>query len=361
MIQKSHIDKALARLDEVERHLSDPSAPSNRKLFKELLQEHSALTVLRGLSTRYLDLEREIREHRELVSGEGGDPELVELAASELGGLESKLVEAEKNLLFALLPPDPDDARNAIMEIRAGTGGDEAALFAGDLYRMYGRYADSRGWSVGLVDASTTDIGGYKEVVFTVEGKDVYGSMRFESGVHRVQRIPVTEASGRIHTSAATVAVFPEAEPDDDINIPPDELRVDIYCASGPGGQGVNTTYSAVRVTHLPTGIVAQSQDERSQHRNRERALAVLRARLLDHRRQEEEARMGNTRRAQIGSGDRSERIRTYNFPQNRVTDHRIGLTLYSLDRVIQGEVDPLVRALSAEHREKLLKQRGLV
>jgi peptide chain release factor 1 len=249
--------------------------------------------------------------------------------------------------MVSLLPPDPNDDRNAIMEVRAGTGGDEAALFAGDLFRMYSRFAEEKGWKLRLIDVSPSEIGGYKEVVFSIEGKGgVYGQLRYESGTHRVQRVPETESQGRIHTSAATVAVFPEAEEQDDIDIAPDEIRVDIFRSSGPGGQSVNTTDSAVRLTHLPTGIVVQCQDEKSQHRNKERAMSVLKARILDQKQREEAERKGDVRRSQIGSGDRSGRIRTYNFPQNRLTDHRINLTLYSLDRVIEGNLGELIAAL---------------
>lgn len=346
MIEREHIDNLTARLPEIERKLSDPATAANQKEFRKLVREHSALKRLREKGDAYFRICDEIRESRELLQSDSADPELRELARSEVEELEQASVEAEKALMVALLPPDSSDERNAIMEVRAGTGGDEAALFAGDLFRMYSRYAEARGWKVGIIDASTSDIGGYKEIVFSVEGKSVYRDLRYEMGVHRVQRVPVTESSGRLHTSAATVAVFPEAEAEDNITIDPDELRVDIFCSSGPGGQSVNTTYSAVRITHLPTGLVAQSQDERSQHRNKEKAMSVLKARILDLRRREEEERKGNARRSQIGSGDRSERVRTYNFPQNRLTDHRIDLTLYSLDRIIEGDLEKLIAAL---------------
>jgi len=357
MIDPQYIERRLARLPALEAELADPALAANQKKFRERVQEHAALKRLEEKARRFATLERDLRQHRELLAGEDGDAELRELARSELLELEAAHAAVEKELLIALLPPDPAEERNAILEIRAGTGGEEAALFAADLYRMYSRYAASRGWKVNLLDASSSDIGGYKEAVFTVAGPGVYGVLRYESGVHRVQRVPVTEASGRIHTSAATVAVFPEAQPDDDIEIKPEELRVDIFCSSGPGGQGVNTTYSAVRVTHLPTGMVAQSQDERSQHRNKEKALAVLKARLLDARRRAEEEKQGRVRRSQIGSGDRSERIRTYNFPQNRLTDHRINLTLYSLDRVLEGELDEVLSALRARDVEMRLQE----
>jgi peptide chain release factor 1 len=291
------------------------------------------------------------------LADENADPDLKHLAAEEVAGLEKALGPAEHELLAALLPPDPNDERNVIMEIRAGTGGDEAALFAGDLFRMYNRFCEGRGWKVAVIDASSSNVGGYKEVVFSVTGAGAYSVLKFESGCHRVQRVPVTEASGRIHTSAATVAVLPEAEEVDDIVIPPDEIRVDIFCSSGPGGQGVNTTYSAIRITHLPTGLVAQSQDERSQHRNKEKAMNVLKARLLEWRRQQEDEKSGNLRRTQIGSGDRSEKIRTYNFPQNRLTDHRINFTLYTLNRVVEGALGDLIQALHDHDRDLRIRK----
>jgi peptide chain release factor 1 len=357
MIDRAYVENVLARLPVIETELSSPATSANQKRYRQLVQEHTALTRLKSKADRFLHLEAELAGHRELLNDEQADPELKELARSEISALEKTLALAEREVLLAILPPDESDRRHAIMEIRAGTGGEEAGLFAGDLFRMYSKYCASQGWKISLLDASPSAVGGYKEIVFAVEGENAYGALRYEGGVHRVQRVPVTEASGRIHTSAATVAIFPEADESDDVAINPEDLRVDIFCASGPGGQGVNTTYSAVRITHLPTGLVAQSQDERSQHRNKEKALIVLKARLLDLQHREEESRMGTSRRSMIGTGDRSERIRTYNFPQNRLTDHRINFTLYSLDRLIEGEISELLAALKQQDVELRLKK----
>ena len=346
MVDPEVIATRLARRPALETELANPALAANPKKLRELVQEHARLKRLDEKASRYFRLKRDVEEHRALLSGSGGDPELKELAREEIASLEQALAATEKDLIVALLPPDPNETRNVIVEIRAGTGGSEAALFAGELFRMYNKYAQNRGWKIAVIDTHAGEVGGYKEVVFSIEGEGAYSTLRYESGGHRVQRVPVTEAQGRIHTSAATVGVFPEVEADDDIEIKPDEIRVDLFCSSGPGGQSVNTTYSAVRVTHLPTGLVAQSQDERSQHRNRDKAIAVLKARLLDHKRREEEEKMGKTRRSLIGSGDRSERIRTYNFPQDRMTDHRINLTLHSLDRLLEGNLDGLLTAL---------------
>ncbi len=348
MIDTDHIEQALAELPRIEAELSAAAGASDQKKYRRLLRRHSSLKKLEEKAERFFSIQEEVKQNRELAASEA-DPDLAALAQSEIESLAKKLAKAEKQLLHSLVPPDESDARNAIMEIRAGTGGDEAALFAGDLYRMYTRYAETTGWKINLIDASPSEVGGFKEVVFSVEGENAYGTLKFESGGHRVQRVPVTESSGRIHTSAATVAVFPEAEAEDNIELDPNELRVDIFCSSGPGGQSVNTTYSAVRITHLPTGLVAQSQDERSQHRNKDKAMSVLKARLLDLRKQEEIEQMGNTRRSLIGSGDRSQRVRTYNFPQNRLTDHRINLTMHSLDRIIDGDLTELITSLQ-EH-----------
>ena len=348
MIDRSHIQRVLDKLQAVEADLSDPAVLGNPKAYREKMREHAALRKLESTANAYFHLLDEQEGNRELANDPDGDPELAAMAQEEFERIETALPEAERQVLAGLIPPDPTDARNAVFEIRAGTGGEEAALFAAVLFRMYSKYCDAKDWKISIIDASGTELGGYKEIVFTVVGDGAYGTFKFESGGHRVQRVPETEAQGRIHTSAATLIVFPEADEDDELDIPESDLRIDIFCAGGHGGQGVNTTYSAIRITHLPTGLVAQCQDERSQHRNKEKAMAVLRSRILDQRRQAEEAELGKTRLDLRGSGDRSQRIRTYNFPQNRVTDHRINLTLYSLDRVVEGELDPLLDALHA-------------
>jgi len=357
MISKTYVDQILKRLPEIEHELSQAGTAGSRKNFKELSREHLRLLRIREKADALYALQKEIENTKLLATGETGDKELAAIAKEELAQLEKKLTEVENEVLLALIPQDPADERNVIMEIRAGTGGEEAALFAADLYRMYQKFSSEKGWKISMIDVSDSDKGGIKEIVFSVKGDGVYKILRYESGVHRVQRVPITEASGRIHTSAATVAVLPEADIEDDIEIKPEEIRVDIFCASGPGGQGVNTTYSAVRITHLPTGIVAQSQDERSQHRNKEIAMSVLKARLLDKKRREEEAKLGNMRRSQIGTGDRSERIRTYNFPQNRLTDHRINLTIYGLDQIMEGKIDDLLSSLRKHDIEMRLQK----
>ena len=359
MLDPSYIEKLTARLTVLEAELSDPVTAANQKKFRALVAEHLNLKNVQARAERYFRLVRERDESKAFADGD--DPDMKEMGRAELARVEAELPAAEQELKIALLPPDPDDSRNTIVEIRAGTGGDEAALFAGDLYRMYTRYADRMGWTCGLIDASPSELGGYKEIIFTVEGENVFRTLRYESGGHRVQRVPATEAQGRIHTSAATVAVLPEAEEADEVVIKPEELRIDLFRSSGAGGQKVNKTESAVRLTHLPTGIVVQCQDERSQHKNKDRAMKVLAAKLLDKQRAEDAAKLASDRKTQVGSGDRSERIRTYNFPQNRVTDHRINLTLYNLDRVIEGEMDALVKALYANDIElKLQKQLGV-
>ena len=300
------------------------------------------------------DLLSQLQEARSMASSED-DPELQEMAKEEVAHLEGEVEHSERNAKMLLIPPDPMAGKNIIMEIRAGTGGDEASLFASDLLRMYSHYAESKRWKMEVMNASESQVGGYKEVVVSISGKDVYGSLRFESGVHRVQRVPETESSGRIHTSAVTVAVLPEAE-ETDIEIRPEDLKIDVMRAGGPGGQCVNTTDSAVRITHLPTGIVVIQQDEKSQLKNKNKALRVLRARLYDLEESRKKAERAAERRSQVGSGDRSERIRTYNFPQNRVTDHRINLTLYHLDQIINGELDEIIEPLKIAAGEEALK-----
>ncbi len=356
MISPEYIDRVRARISEVETTLSKPGTASNQTLFKKLMAEHAHLKKLETRAALFFDLQKDEADSQALLDDTSCDPELREMATEDLESIRAKLPKAEKDLMVALLPPRPEDSRNTIVEIRAGTGGDEAALFAGDLLRMYTHYAETKGWKINIMDMSPANVGGFKEVIFAVEGKDVYRTLRYESGVHRVQRIPETEASGRIHTSAATVAVLPEAE-DIEVDIKPDDLRIDIFRSSGPGGQSVNTTDSAVRITHNPSGIVVQSQDERSQHRNKEKAMRVLRARLFDYLQDQENTKTADARKSQVGSGDRSERIRTYNFPQNRVTDHRINLTLYSLDRIVEGQIDELVAALRDHDIETRLEK----
>jgi peptide chain release factor 1 len=321
LIDSDQIEKVLGRLGSVESALGDPAVLSDRRLYRPTLDDYAFLKKLDSAYTMY-----------RLALDDGTDPELT--------------ATSERELSAALLPPDPLDRRNAVMEIRAGTGGEEAALFAGDLFRMYSRYCEQRGWKISLMSSSPTSLDGFKEVVFTVQGEGAYGMLRYESGGHRVQRVPTTEAQGRIHTSAATVIVFPEADEDDELEIPEKDIRIDLFCAGGAGGQHVNKTESAVRMTHLPTGLVAVCQDERSQQRNREKCFATLKARILDHKRREQEAKAGADRLTLRGSGDRSERIRTYNFPQNRMTDHRVEITLYSLDRIIDGGIGELLASL---------------
>jgi len=336
----------------VEADLGDPNLLSDAKRYRETLRDHAFLKKLETAFAAYSKTLSDIAGAESLAS----DPDFADEALREKASLEALLPEREHKVLAALLPPDPTESRNAVMEIRAGTGGEEAALFAGDLFRMYSRYCETQGWKVSVMHSNATSLDGFKEIVFTVQGEGAYGRFRFESGGHRVQRVPETEAQGRIHTSAATMIVFPEADDDDEIDIPEKDIRIDLFCAGGAGGQHVNKTESAVRMTHLPTGLVAVCQDERSQQRNREKCFATLKARILDMKRREEEARLGSSRLSLRGSGDRSERIRTYNFPQNRMTDHRIDLTLYSLDRIMEGELDTLLDALRANDTDERIR-----
>jgi peptide chain release factor 1 len=342
------VEERYARL---EHELSDPALVSDQTRYRETVKAHSELTDLVESLRRHRKLAQELDEAKELAAAGG---EMAAMAEEEVRTLTRSLAEAEEAMKRLLVPRDPHDAKNVFVEIRAGTGGDEAALFAADLFRMYSRFAETRGWRVSVLDQSDTALKGFKEIVFEIEGKDVYRHLKFEAGVHRVQRVPVTEASGRIHTSAVTVAVLPEAD-EVEVTINPADLRIDIFCSSGPGGQSVNTTYSAVRITHLPTNTVVQCQDERSQLKNKLKAMKVLVARLQQLREEEQAKEQAADRKAQIGSGDRSEKIRTYNFPQNRVTDHRIGYSLYNLEAFLNGDIGGMVDKLQeAAQAEKL-------
>lgn len=336
------------RHDELAAQMADAAFYTNPRRAAEVTREHQRLHELIESHRRHAKLARDIAEAEALGRDPAADAELRELAASELPAMRVELATLHHEILQGMIPPEPTDSRNTVMEIRAGTGGDEASLFAADLFRMYSRYAEDRGWKVQPMSSSYSDKGGFKEVIFLISGTDVYKQLKFESGVHRVQRVPVTEANGRIHTSTVTVAVLPEAE-EVDVQIDPQDLEISVSRASGPGGQGVNTTDSAVQILHKPTGLIVQCADERSQLKNKARAMTVLRSRLLKQREEEERAKYASERRSQIGSGDRSERIRTYNFPQNRVTDHRIGLTLQNLPGVMEGGVDELFEALQRE------------
>jgi len=344
------------RYEELERLVADPTVIANRREFAKLARERSQLeeTVARWRERQHVA--REIEGHRECLREK--DAELRELARGELPALEARLAALDAMLKQLLLPKDPHDERNTVLEIRAGTGGDEASLFAAELFRMYTRYAERHGWRVEVLSSSPTGLGGFKEVIALVQGRGAYSRLKFEGGVHRVQRVPVTETQGRIHTSAVTVAVLPEAE-DVEVELADKELRIDVFRSSGPGGQSVNTTDSAVRVTHLPTGLVVTCQDEKSQHKNKAKALKILRARLLERARQEQQSEIAASRLAMVGSGDRSEKIRTYNFPQSRITDHRANLTLHTLERVLDGELDAIVDALTTRQQAEALEAAG--
>jgi len=351
--QGSRYQNVVRRFEQLTEELSKPEAVRNQPLYRKLARERNELEKAVQAIRAYADIEKRFLDDNAVVK-ESSDRELVEMARAELGELERELRAKEEEIKILLLPRDPDDSRNTVIEIRAGTGGDEAALFAADLARMYRLYSERRNWKVEDLGSSPTEIGGFKEIIFLVSGENAYGKLKFESGVHRVQRVPVTEAGGRIHTSAVSVAVLPEAE-EIDVQIESKDLRVDVFRSSGPGGQSVNTTDSAVRVTHIPTGIVVQCQDEKSQHKNKAKAMKVLMARLLERARREQDEKIAAARRTMIGSGDRSDKIRTYNFPQGRVTDHRIGLTIYNLRGVLGGDLDEIMSALALAHCDELL------
>lgn len=342
------------KYDEYTQLLSDPAIISNQSEWQKYARAQAAMTNLVTTFQEYQEVLRELEE-TETILKEKLDPDMQEMAEQERDELKTKAQELEQKIQVYLLPKNPLDEKNVIMEIRAGAGGDEAAIFAGDLYRMYTRYAEGQGWKAEVLSASYSDQGGYKEIIFLVEGNGAFSKLKFESGVHRVQRIPATESGGRIHTSTATVAVLPEAE-EVEVSINPNDLRIDVFCSSGPGGQCVNTTQSAVRVTHIPTGIIASCQDEKSQLKNKEKALRVLRARILEKAQEEASGEQASERRSQVGTGDRSERIRTFNFPQGRVTDHRIGLTLHRLETILTGDLEEIIQALTSSDQAERLK-----
>ncbi|MEA3470498.1 MAG: peptide chain release factor 1 [Thermodesulfobacteriota bacterium] len=342
------------RYEELERFLSDPAVINDYNLYQRYAKEHADLSDVVGAYREYEKTVLQIEENQELLKE--SDDEFRELIKEENVNLREDLEALREKLKVLLLPKDPNDERNVFLEIRAGTGGEEAGLFAGDLYRMYAMYAERCGWKVEVINTSPSGgMGGFKEVIMLIVGRGAYSRLKYESGVHRVQRVPITEAQGRIHTSAVTVAVLPEAE-DVEVNIDPNDLRIDVYRSTGHGGQSVNTTDSAVRITHLPTGLVVTCQDEKSQHKNKAKAMKILKARLLDQVREEQDAEISETRKKQVGSGDRSQRVRTYNFPQGRMTDHRIGLTLYNLENILDGNIDTVVDALMTHYQAESLK-----
>jgi peptide chain release factor 1 len=354
MINK--LNSIVAKCEELEKEIADPNTIKDRDRYKKIMQEYSHIKETTDLYEQYKILINEIDDAKTLIEEED-DLEMREMAKEELSGLEDKSEKMEQKLKLLLVPKDPMDGKNIIMEIRAGTGGDEAALFAADLYRMYSRFAETHKWKTEVMSTNEIGIGGFKEIAFSISGKEVYGTLRYESGVHRVQRVPATESSGRVHTSAVTVAVLPEAE-ETDIQIKNEELKIDVYRSSGPGGQSVNTTDSAVRITHLPTGLVVTCQDEKSQIKNKAKAFRVLRARLYEAEAEKKAKERSENRKSQVGSGDRSERIRTYNFPQNRVTDHRINLTLYKLEYIMQGDITEIIDGLQLSANQEALQEK---
>ena len=354
MSSVQNLEQVLERYDELSTLLSDPAVMADNKRYRDLAKEHSEIAPIAKKAEEITKLRKKILEDEEII--EGKDEELIELATDELKELNGYLKPLEDEIRELLLPKDPDDNKRAVLEIRAGTGGDEAAIFAADLYRMYTRYLERKGTKIEVLSSSPTNMGGFKEVIFSVLEDNSYGDLKFESGVHRVQRVPATETSGRIHTSAASVAVLPEAD-EVDVEIKPNEIKVDVFRSSGPGGQSVKTTDSAVRITHIPTGLVVSCQDEKSQHKNKAKALKVLRSRLQELMKEEQDSEIAAERRLLVGSGDRSAKVRTYNFPQNRVTDHRINLTLYSLTEIMDGDLDELIETNKREMRERLIQE----
>jgi peptide chain release factor 1 len=355
MLEKLQIIKQ--RFDEVSDLIIQPDIMTDQQRYIQLNKEYKDLRLLMDKREEYITLTDHLTEAEEIIS-DGSDAEMVEMAKMQYDEAKARIPELEDEIKFMLIPQDPEDAKNAVMEIRAGTGGDEASIFAGDLYRMYTKYCESKGWKTSVVDFSEGTSGGFKEIQFEIEGADVYGTLKYEAGVHRVQRVPQTETQGRVHTSAATVMVFPEAE-EFDIELDPKEVRVDYFCSSGPGGQSVNTTYSAVRLTHEPTGLVAQCQDQKSQHKNKEKAFKVLRSRLYDLELAKKQAEDAIKRGSMVTSGDRSAKIRTYNYSQGRVTDHRINLTLYDLSNIIDGDIQKIIDELQLVSNTEKLKEAG--
>jgi peptide chain release factor 1 len=355
MLDKLQIIKQ--RFDEVSDLIIQPDIITDQKRYIQLNKEYKELRILMDKRDEYILLNDNLNEAEEIISKES-DAEMVEMAELQYNEAKSRIPELEEEIKFLLVPKDPEDAKNAVMEIRAGTGGDEASIFAGDLHRMYTKYCESKGWKVSVVDFSEGTSGGFKEIQFEVEGANVYGTLKFEAGVHRVQRVPQTETQGRVHTSAATVMVFPEAE-EFDVDIDPKDVRIDYFCSSGPGGQSVNTTYSAVRLTHEPTGLIAQCQDQKSQHKNKDKAFKVLRSRLYDLELAKKQAEDAEKRGSMVTSGDRSAKIRTYNYPQGRVTDHRINLTLYDLSNILDGDIQKIIDELRLVSNTEKLKEAG--